>query len=222
MIKLSKIEIPKVLKDNAANWHKALVIKILSSTKPTDTEKTRYRHPEIKATLIKETNGKCAYCESKILHTQHGDVEHIYPKSLDPELTFEWTNLTLACEICNQNKSNKDPYLAHIIDPYLIDPLEHLGFAGTVMYSKSDTYGKNTKVLLDLNRAELCEMRREKLEKTLGIFENILNKSLPLVTRKAIYENLLANEGSSSSEYTAMNISAIKNLESSLEPEFYL
>ena len=81
MIKLSKTEEPQILLDNGPNWTKVIVDKIAVGETPTDTEKTRYRHPDIKAALVAETNGKCAYCESKVLHIHHGDVEHIYPKS---------------------------------------------------------------------------------------------------------------------------------------------
>ncbi|NOS97905.1 MAG: hypothetical protein HOP25_05480 [Methylotenera sp.] len=221
MIKLSKLAKPDVLEVNAAAWTKTLVDKINSGVKPTDTEKTKYRHSDIKDTLVTETHGKCAYCESKLLHIHHGNVEHIYPKSLDPNKTFDWDNLTLACEICNQLKSNHDPNVQHIIDPYNTDPAAHLNFIGTFIHAVTADYGQSTKSILKLNRAELCERRREKLEKTLSIFENILNQTLPLPVRKVIYEDLLENEGASTSEYSAMNIAAIRQLQNMLGAEFF-
>ena len=217
MIKLSKLKKPNVLDVSADTWTKTLVDKINSGVKPTDSEKTKYRHPDVKFALVEETHGKCAYCESKLLHIHHGDVEHIYPKSLDPTKTFDWLNLTLACEICNQLKSDSDPNMEFIIDPYNIEPAEHLNFVGTIVHAITADYGQSTKAILKLNRAALCERRREKLEKTLSIFENILNEKLPLPTRKAIYEDLLENEGASSSEYSAMNNAAIRNLQSQLD-----
>ena len=221
MIKLLKLAKPNVLEANAVAWTKTLVDKINLGIKLTDTEKTKYRHPDIKDALVKETHGKCAYCESKLLHIHHGDVEHIYPKSLDPNKTFDWDNLTLACEVCNQFKSNHDPNMLHIIDPYNIDPATHINFIGTIVHAVTADYGQSTKSILKLNRAELCERRREKLEKTLSIFENILNQTLSLPTRKAIYEDLLENEGGSASEYSAMNIAAIRQLQNRLEEGFF-
>jgi len=220
MIKISKLKEPEVLTANAHAWTKTVVDKINAGEKPTDHEKTKYRHPDIKEALIKETHGKCAYCESKLLHIHHGDVEHIYPKSLDPSKTFDWNNLTLACEVCNQLKSNLDPNMQYIIDPYNVEPSAHLSFIGTFLHAITANYGQNTKSILKLNRTELCERRREKLEKTLSIFENILNENLPLPTRKAIYEDLLENEGTDSSEYAAMNRAAILQLKSQLGEEF--
>jgi uncharacterized protein (TIGR02646 family) len=104
MIKLLKGDKPQVLKDNAATWGKTLVDKKARGEKPTDPDKARYRHPDIKVALIAETHGKCAYCESKLLHIAYGDIEHITPKSVKIELSVEWQNLTLACDRCNTNK----------------------------------------------------------------------------------------------------------------------
>lgn len=216
MIKLNKLPKPDVLLKNAEEWTTTITNKIKNQEKPTNTEKTKYRHPEIKRTLLTETNGKCAYCESKVQHIHHGDVEHIFPKSLDPEKTFEWENLTIACEICNQNKSNKDPLVQHIIDPYNVDPALHLTFQGSLIFSLGSNQGHNTKTLLDLNRSELCERRKDKLEKVMMIFETILKEDLPLIVRKTIYDNLLLNEGDSSHEYSAMNMSIIEAMNNKL------
>jgi uncharacterized protein (TIGR02646 family) len=44
----------------------------------------------------------CCYCESSI----GAQVEHARPKSLYPELTFDWLNLLLVCGACNTIKNN--------------------------------------------------------------------------------------------------------------------
>lgn len=77
---------------------------------------TAYKLPEVKEALIKLFNGKCAYCESFILHVYSGDVEHFRPKSqikypkedniktIKPGyywLAADWDNLFLACKNCN-------------------------------------------------------------------------------------------------------------------------
>ncbi|MEQ1484369.1 HNH endonuclease [Methyloglobulus sp.] len=220
MIKLTKASKPDILVKNADTWTKTLLDKINNNVKPTDTEKTKYRHPEIKAAIVLETNGKCAYCESKLKHVHHGDIEHISPKSLIPEKTFDWENLTLACEICNQNKSDKDPHLQHIIDPYQIDPSLHLVFMGALVFPLGSKLGKNTEVIIDLNRVALCETRKEKLEQVMAIFETILREDLPVIVRKTIYDNLLVNEGSPSSAYSAMITAAIHVMKKKLPEGF--
>ena len=152
MIKLNKQPEPHILVTNGPAWTKQITDKAARGVKLTDIERTRYRHPDIKSALIAETAEKCAYCESKLLHVHHGDVEHIIPKSLVPEKTVEWNNLTLACEICNQNKSNLDPRAEHIIDPYAIDPSLHLTFAGALMLAKGTTEGTSTRAILDFRQ----------------------------------------------------------------------
>lgn len=73
-----------------------------------------YREDDVKVALVESHFGKCAYCETYILHISHGDVEHFRPKSeysSDPGedtaqgyfwLAYDWDNLFLACPICNE------------------------------------------------------------------------------------------------------------------------
>lgn len=164
MIKLKKLVQPDILKANAASWTQILLEKIANNVVPTDTERNRYRHPEIKKALVSETHGKCAYCESKLLHTAYGDIEHIIPKSKKNEVTFEWDNLTLACDICNTNKSDKFETGTGFIDPYLKDPEDHFYFLGPVIYAKpGDSDARLTEEALKLNRIELIIKRAERM-----------------------------------------------------------
>ncbi|CDX61047.1 HNH endonuclease domain protein [Mesorhizobium plurifarium] len=216
MIHLTKVAKPQILEDNEVAWTAAIVDKLVAGEVPTNAEKTRYRNPHIKAALVTETHGKCAYCESKLLHIHHGDVEHIYPKSLDPEKTFVWNNLTLACEICNQNKSNKDPFLEHIIDPYIVEPSDHLIFSGPLVFPRGTAAGTSTRSLLDLNRGELSERRKDHLEKIMGIIDTISRADLPIATRRAIFADLRDHEAHPSAQYAAMVQTVIGQIAPSL------
>lgn len=219
MIKLTKSEEPEVLRNNAEEWTRILLDKISKGEKPTAAEASRYRHPEVKAAIIEETHGKCAYCESKLRHIHHGDVEHIYPKSLDETQRFRWRNLTLACEICNQNKSNKDPETEHIIDPYEIDPEQHIIFIGPLAFPKGTPQGQSTTLLLDLNRIELVERRQEKLFQIMASYNTVLQSNLPDVTKKSIIENIKKNDASNTGAYTAMVRSLMQQMKSQLPKE---
>jgi uncharacterized protein (TIGR02646 family) len=164
MIKLTKLEEPDILKQNAVAWTQVLLAKVAAGEKPTEAEKARYRHAEIKKVLIKETNGKCAYCESKLLHIVHGDIEHIVPKSTKIEVTFEWGNLTLACDVCNTNKGDKFSGGTGFIDPYMKDPADHFVFIGPLVFGKpGNTDARLTEEVLRLNRAELVERRAQRI-----------------------------------------------------------
>jgi hypothetical protein len=165
MTRLTKLSEPNVLHINGDVWLQRLLEAITDG----DNEKkasieSKYRHPQIKAQLIIETSEKCAYCESLVRHIAFGDVEHIKPKSLFPELCFTWSNLTFACSVCNGNKrsyySDEEP----LINPY-VDNLEcHLLAAGPwLSHMPGSVTGHITISVLDLNRPELLERRLERL-----------------------------------------------------------
>ena len=212
MIKLAKTEEPAVLVDNSGTWTTTLLSKLANGEVPTPADRTHYRHRQVKAALIAETHGKCAYCESKLLHVHHGDVEHIHPKSLNPSVTFSWNNLTLACEVCNQNKSNLDPDASNIIDPYVQEPAEHLTFAGALVISKGTDLGTCTRAILNLDRGELAERRKEKLEGMAKVFEEVFRDSLPLPARQAMYDNLKGTDAAPDAAYSAMATSLLRQM----------
>ncbi len=74
-----------------------------------------YGAKPVKKALLKAQHEKCCFCESKIPHVYHGDVEHFRPKGgcqQGPEddliqpgyywLAYCWKNLFLSCAVCNQ------------------------------------------------------------------------------------------------------------------------
>jgi uncharacterized protein (TIGR02646 family) len=82
-----------------------------------------YGAKSVKSALINAQHDKCAFCESKVSHIAHGDVEHYRPKGgirqndSDPLeqpgyfwLAYVWENLFFACQLCNQSfKKNMFP-----------------------------------------------------------------------------------------------------------------
>jgi uncharacterized protein (TIGR02646 family) len=88
-----------------------------------DFDSTLYGAKSVKRALIKAQEGKCAFCESRVGHIAHGDVEHFRPKGGfrqgddDPLeqpgyfwLAYVWENLFFACQLCNQSfKKNLFP-----------------------------------------------------------------------------------------------------------------
>lgn len=200
MIRITKGPIPEILARNGAAWTKTISDHLAAGTDPTEAEKSRYRHAEIKSALVTETSGKCAYCESKVRHATYGDVEHIVPKSAEPTRAFEWGNLTLACDVCNTNKGTHQG----IVDPYEVEPSDHLIFAGaSILPRPGSGLGLTTESTLQLNRLPLLERRMEKLR--------FLNKMLHLlvevdnpVTVAAIRRDLETNEIGSDKEFAAM------------------
>ncbi len=55
-----------------------------------------------KKQLLRETQGKCAYCETNFEAAAFGDVEHYRPKSVYWWLAYVYDNYLASCAICNQ------------------------------------------------------------------------------------------------------------------------
>jgi len=203
MIRLSKKTVPPVLAENAAAWTQVLLDHEAANTTPTPTEKSRYRHADIKVALLEETCGKCAYCESKLRHVTYGDIEHISPKSLDVRKTFEWENLTLACDVCNTNKSDHFGNHEDLVDPYVLEPSDHLDFLGaTVLSRPGSTPGLITESTLVLNRADLLERRRDRLSNLCKQLHLIVEVTDP--NKKEVLRRDLRREMQDDKEYAAM------------------
>lgn len=198
MIKLRKGEEPRILKDNRETWTAELLAAVAANDKDEIKRKTkRYNHPEVKAALKQETSEKCAYCEAKVTVVAHGDIEHVSPKSLDRTLTFSWENLTFACQICNQKKSVKE----NILDPYSIEPADHLFFAGSFIKGRTQE-GAQTVLELDLNRVALLESRSREIER----YANEIEKVFIIQYRELkqlILDNLLADLETGKPEFIA-------------------
>ena len=208
MIKLKKIEEPAILTRNAVQWTKVVVEKINAGKDLSRSERNRYNHPEIKQTLMQETNGKCAYCESKIRHVTYGDVEHLVPKSGDPAKWFDWKNLTLACDVCNTNKSDAFVDGDTFINPYDVDPEQHFSFFGSIVLANAGCdAAARTEELLKLNRSDLVERRSERL-KNLMRHLDLVNQCQNEGRRQLLWEDFVA-EAESKREYAALARSLI-------------
>lgn len=109
---------------------------------------------QLKLHLFELFAGKCAYCESRVLHVASGDVEHYRPKKPPEEdeshsgyywLAYDVDNLLPSCEKCNRVRGKRrhfpvagqrartpeDDLEAEqplILNPYVDPPKEHLAF----------------------------------------------------------------------------------------------
>lgn len=108
--------------------------------------------------LKKMYKGCCAYCEGKYESTSYPHIDHFKPKSLYPELTFEYNNMNISCEKCNKAKSNKFDF--KLINPSEDNPDEHIRFK-KLLATPLDERGKFTIELLKLNSEEKTEAKIE-------------------------------------------------------------
>jgi uncharacterized protein (TIGR02646 family) len=180
---------PKVLKKNANQWLSKLQEisgNPLSTKQQRENAQNKYRHNQIKDALAKMFHGKCVYCESKITVVTYGAIEHFKPKGLYPDLTFDWNNLLLSCDICNDagHKGTKFPIddIGHplLLDPTdgITDPNNHLDFSWDSVTGLSSIYGldergKAVETIFDLNgrngRQDLIVYRSKYIKKLFAL-----------------------------------------------------
>ena len=169
-----------------------------------------YGSPAVKDKLKSLQNDKCCFCEATVSHVSHGDVEHYRPKAgwIQKEkdkltkpgyywVAYDFTNLFLSCQICNQKfkrnyfplanpakraKNHKQKISGEkplIIDPGKDDPTKFLSFNKEVIVPiNNNTKGLETIKRTGLNRREILKNRFEYLE-TFSILADIARKNLP-------------------------------------------
>lgn len=180
MIRVQRSAEPKMLLRKKAAWTAAL----LNATTREQERKAeaKYRHENIKEALVVMFHGKCAYCESRIVHVDYGHIEHFRPKSASQfrHLIFDWNNLFLACAKCNgpEFKGVRFPEQQEggpPINPCDDSPEDHLGFffdtkTGVATVFHKTTQGKISIELFGLNRPDLRVHRSKMIEKLFVLF----------------------------------------------------
>ena len=182
MIRLRKGCEPQILVENRDAWT-AEYVNWLEDCK--GSEPRRYRDRNIRAALEAETHSKCAYCEGRFKAVSYGHIEHKLPKRKYPELVCAWTNLTMACQMCNTNKGDYDDPECRLLDPHVDDVETMVVFAGSFALAKCGSRADRTIEQLKLNRSDLFLARE-------GILKN-LRRILDLVER-AVDEPAVVNE----------------------------
>lgn len=200
MIRCDRGPKPQILTDNEVAWTGELMAHINAGSVPPDPVRLRYNHADIKAALRDETFGKCVYCEAQILHTQPGDIEHVTPKSIEPQLSFDWANLALACRNCNVNKGSYHNAALPLIDPNLEDPADHIKFIGPLIDRRTDR-GEITIRRIQLDRPPLNARRVERLKEILERVSRIRVEANPEI--RALLIDALGREGDADREYSA-------------------
>lgn len=125
-----------------------------------------YRHHDIKEKLFASSHQKCAFCEAKPAESGNIEVEHFKPKSLYPELAFEWDNFLPVCRKCNDSKSNHDTGKEPIVDPSADDPetIFTYNFINIVPKDDKNEIATKTIEICDLNSERLYEARAKLLK----------------------------------------------------------
>ena len=191
MIPLKKASLPSEM----ANWleerQQRLNALLAAKEEVPESLTSSYRDSKVKQLIKSETFDKCAYCESKILHVDHGDVEHLLPKSLFPQFCLTYSNLTFVCRRCNQFKSAYHNDEAPLLNPYTDNPSDDLTACGPmVVHVLNRVRGYLTIHQLRLNRLDLLERRMERIDRLIPLIEKVALETRSMV-REALIQALL-------------------------------
>jgi hypothetical protein len=169
MIKLERATKPQVLEGSQTIWQQSLNQAIQNyggydQIPKQEKEKliSHYRHDQIKEALFASSAEKCAFCEGKPAEAGNIEVEHFRPKSIYPELTFEWENFLPSCRKCNGSKLDHDTGLTPIVNPYDMDPETIFDYCDIrILPLDGNEIGENTIVVCGLNSVRLMKPRAD-------------------------------------------------------------
>lgn len=170
----------------------------------------------------------CCYCES-YAHPGNGVIERHRPRSgvrgEEPywHLQTDWRNLYWACPVCDRYKGNRFPLLGPalpnrpyletvefelpgLLDPCRDDPDQHLRFEENGSVIGISTRGDITIKLLDLNRRQLIQTRREQVMLMTSVGQLDLSNGHPDITNghpahRAVWRQLAADLSRNSPSY---------------------
>jgi uncharacterized protein (TIGR02646 family) len=203
MIWVKRLEKPKVLVRNEVKW--GIAIQSATNNKVRDKAMAKYKHKEIKDTLIRMFDGKCAFCESYIGNIDYGDIEHFKPKSKFPELAVSWENLFLSCAKCNGAGQKGDKWPTDdeggpLINPCEENPDNFFAFefdelALVAIVKPKNKRGSVSELVFGLNKHSLLKDRSTFVRKLVIIAKNYKEDA----EARAIIDEAVKNSG----EYAA-------------------
>lgn len=178
MIYINKDKVPPdILKENADQWTKEFKdnLELYGEYKkiPDKVKNSmwkNYRHDDIKKKLFESSHQKCAFCESIPGESGNIEVEHFKPKSLYPDLAFDWNNFLPVCRKCNDSKSSHDTGKEPIVNPTVVNPetIFTYDFLDIKPIREGDSIAERTIEVCNLNAERLYDARSKLLKSLSG------------------------------------------------------
>ena len=156
---IERIAKPEILERKADTWRDAFVG---SDKKRPDNNK--YAHRQVRESLNTMSFHKCFYCERKLKDIPE-EIDHFIEVAERKELAYEWENLYLACDNCNNKLPNRTISVTTALNPCYHPDAEiqqHLTFENEIIRAKNDSdLGRSTiqKYKLDSDQLDLVRLR---------------------------------------------------------------
>jgi hypothetical protein len=108
---VKRLPTPQILAQRGAQWTQDF----LGSTK-SRPDGSKYAHAQIRSTLDSMSFHKCFYCEQK-LKGRPKEIDHHIEVSERRDLAYDWDNLYLACDNCNNKLDNLSIPISQALNP---------------------------------------------------------------------------------------------------------
>ncbi len=133
---ITRLPEPQILVDRKANWLRDY----LASGKARP-DSTKYAHDQIKIQLNSMSFNKCFYCETK-LKGKSKEIDHHIEVSVNRNLAYEWSNLYLSCDSCNNKIPHSSIAINDALDPCVNTDAEiqaHITFSDELIEPKNNS-----------------------------------------------------------------------------------
>lgn len=112
---IDRLPTPRILSEKQNKWQQKYEQKIAEKPKARP-DSSKYAHKDILQQLNSCSFNKCFYCESKLTGTSR-EVDHYIEVAIDPSGAFEWTNLYLSCNNCNDKLDHNTVPVTEALNP---------------------------------------------------------------------------------------------------------
>ena len=174
---IERIAKPKILEQKADTWREAFV----GSDKKRPGN-SKYAHRQVRDSLNAMSFHKCFYCERKLKDIPK-EIDHFIEVAERKELAYDWENLYLACDDCNNKLSNRTIPVDSALNPcrHLDKEIQqHITFEDEIIRAKNDSdIGRGTiqKYKLDSDQLDLVRSRAiQQFHKVLIQIQRNMNK----------------------------------------------
>jgi hypothetical protein len=173
VIRLERLGVPQVLAENKDRWL-AKYLEERAKDGKRRPPSAQYAHEQVVSTLEAMSCHKCFYCEQSTKQCKK-EVDHYIEVAEPPDRAFDWTNLYLSCDGCNDKLPNKTIPAADCLDPCdpSVVPAEHLTFDDELIRFRSPR-GSKTIQKYKLDRPELDHKRGRQLR----LFDKVIREIL--------------------------------------------
>ncbi len=177
---IERLNIPGILERNHLKWQSELDAKRMVNPKARP-DSSKYAHKEVRNQLLSMSHNKCFYCEGSVTDRPK-EVDHYVEVAADPSKSFDWNNLYMACQNCNDKVPHTRIPVSEALDPCSDSDEEiksNISFDREIVFPvMNSTKGRNTIKKFRLDTDLLNSQRRNWIIKIDNVIIDILENMI--------------------------------------------